>query len=363
MGCFLLLCAAPAQDQVLFQSGDLGYACFRIPALVAWDEGELFAFAEGRRGGCADFGDVDILMRRSTDGGRTWSPARVIVDNGDLQAGNATPVVDRMDPAHPGGRLLLFHNTGTASEHETRLGQGRRRGFVTASTDHGATWSAPRDLSDQVHFDRHGAHPDTDARTFAYAPGHALQLTTGPYAGRLFVPANHSLGPPQDDYHDYTTYGTWSDDHGATWHVSPDLGIPSSNEAMAAQVGDGSLLMLVRMQNRGDRRKLLARSHDGGAHWDTTWMAAALTTPMCQSTLLHWPATGTTYHVGPADTTARRDLALWSSQDGGWNWSRRGTIWPGSAAYADMAPVEGGLGVLYERNEYGEIAFARVPLE
>ena len=373
-----LLAARPfsAQESVLFQSGDLGYDCFRIPALVQWDAGELFAFAEGRRGGCADFGDVDILMRRSTDGGATWLPAQVVVDNGALQAGNATPVVDRLDPAHPDGRLLLFYNTGTASEYDTRMGQGRRHGFVTASADHGATWSAPVDLSAQVHFDRHSPRPEVDARTLAFAPGHALQLTRGPHAGRLFVPANHSLGPPQDDFRDYQAYGAYSDDHGATWNVSDDLGVPSSNEAMAAQVQDGTLLLLVRMQNRADRRKLLARSSDGGATWDTTWMAAALTTPMCQSALIHDPRSGTTWHLGPADTTSRSRLTLWASGNGGRDWQEHRIVWQESAAYSDLVLLQPtapdspsgvqkppAMGVLYERNDYREIVFDRLTLE
>ncbi|MEK9830646.1 MAG: sialidase family protein, partial [Schleiferiaceae bacterium] len=118
-----LLALTPAHgQQVLFAAGDLGYACFRIPAIVQWESGELYAFAEGRRENCADFGDVDILMRTSVDGGTTWSAPRVIVDNGEIQAGNATPILDRMDPAYPEGRLFLFYNTGTASEYDTRMG-------------------------------------------------------------------------------------------------------------------------------------------------------------------------------------------------------------------------------------------------
>lgn len=375
---FCTLATAPllAQERALFKGGDLGYDCFRIPALVTWGDGELFAFAEGRRGGCADFGDVDILMRHSTDGGVTWSPAQVVVDNGDLQAGNATPVVDRMDPAHPDGRLLLFYNTGTASEYDTRMGQGRRRGFMTASTDHGATWSTPVDLSPQVHMDRHSARPEVDARTLAFAPGHALQLQRGPHAGRLFVPANHSLGPPQEDFRDYQTYGAYSDDHGTTWRVSADLGVPSSNEAMAAELDDGTLLLLVRMQNASDRLKRLALSSDGGATWDTSWMAAALTTPVCQSALIHDAVRSTTWHLGPADTATRSQLTLWSSDNGGLHWTRHSVPWPESAAYSDMVllhhPATGGasrdrkpptLGVLYERNDYAEIVFDLLKVE
>lgn len=368
--CRLLVACSPllgtlgaaAQEQVLFESGDLGYACFRIPAMVTWGPGGLLAFAEGRMEGCADFGDVDILMRRSTDGGATWSAPVVVADNGNLQAGNATPILDELDPAYPGGRLFLFYNTGTASEYDTRMGQGRRRGFFITSTDRGATWSAPTDISGEIHFDRHSDRPEIDARTLAFAPGHGVQLKDGPSAGRLFVPANHSLGPPQDDFRDYTTYGAWSDDHGRTWHASTDLDIPSSNEAMATEV-NGTLLLNVRMQNRTDRRKRMASSTDGGSHWDSTWIAETLTTPVCQSSILHVEEMARTYHLGPADTVARRNLALWSSTDGGFGWVLGEIVFPGAAAYSDMAYLgQGRLAILYERDDYARIVFSTLPL-
>ena len=100
------------QSQPLFQSGDAGYTCFRIPAVITLSSTELVVFAEGRKDGCADFGDVDIVMRKSIDGGLTWSSIQVVVDEGQLQAGNATPILDRYDVNYPSGRLFLFYNTG-----------------------------------------------------------------------------------------------------------------------------------------------------------------------------------------------------------------------------------------------------------
>ena len=364
---FLWLLAVPSAwgQQVLFAAGDLGYACFRIPAIVAWSSNELFAFAEGRRENCADFGDVDILMRTSTDGGKNWSAPHVIVDNAQLQVGNATPIVDRLDPRYPGGRLFLFYNTGTASEYDTRMGLGRRRGFYTTSVDHGKTWSEPVDISSQVHMDVHSARPELDARTWAFAPGHGLQLAHGPYAGRLFVPANHSLGPPQTDFADYQTYGCYSDDHGATWQVSPELKVPSSNESMAAQSPDGQMLLTVRIQNQGTKRKLIARSLDGGKTWDSTWLASDLPTPMCQSSIcyIQGPERGAFYQVGPADTATRSQLTLWSSEDGGQLWQKEAVLYEGSSAYSDVVSLgDLELGVLFERDDYREIVFQRMRL-
>ena len=356
--------AVQAQPEPLFTSGQGGYTCYRIPALVSWGEGELFAFAEGRADNCADFGNVDILMRKSVDGGKTWTAARVVVDNGEFQAGNATPVLDKSDPRFPGGRLFLFYNTGTASEYDTRMGQGRRRAYYITSTDRGENWSQPTDISSQIHFDIHSDRPEVDARTLAFAPGHAMQFSSGPYKGRIFIPTNHSTGPPQEGFKDYQTYGAFSDDHGKTWQVSAELKVPSSNEAMAAQVAEDELLLLVRMQNSEYKRKLLARSRDGGASWDTKWLSDELTTPMCQSAILHCEDLAKTFHLGPADTTSRAHLTLWSSTDKGRSWQMEQEVFEGSAAYSDMVYLgDGRMGVFYERHDYGEMVFEEIILK
>jgi len=350
----VLLCSGvQAQERILFTSGDLGYECFRIPALVQWEGGELFAFAEGRKSNCADFGNVDILMRRSVDSGRTWSPVRVLVDNGDLQAGNSTPIIDRLDPRFPEGRLLLFYNTGTATEYDTRMGLGKRRGYVIASSDHGEHWSAPQEILSE--------NPDLDQRTWAFAPGHGMQFNEGIYAGRLFVPANRSVGGPKEGFRDYQAYGLYSDDHGKTWKESKDLGVMSSNESMGVPLGAESLLLTVRIQNKGVKRKQMAISRNGGERWDTTWLAPALTTPMCQSSLLSHQ--GQFYLLGPADTNARKQLTLWSSQDG-LKWKVAHELYLGSCAYSDMASFsDQGLYIFYERNDYTEIVFDRIIFE
>lgn len=355
-----------AQDNgVLFASGNNGYNCFRIPALVSFNSNNLVAFSEGRKDNCADFGDVDIVMCRSSDGGKTWNPIQIVVDNDTLQAGNPTPVIDWFDSAYPGGRLFLFYNTGTASEQDTRSGMGRRRAFYVTSADRGLTWSEATEISSQVHFDRFSDQPQIDARSLALAPGHAEQLKDGIHKGRLFIPANHSLGPPQEEFAEYRSYAMYSDNHGKSWSVSPDLDVPASNEAMAAHLGGDSLLLLVRMQDRKYERKLLARSIDAGNTWESHWIAQDLTTPMCQSALLNVADASFKglYHCGPAETNARKRLMLWHSKDGGLSWSIIREIWPGSAAYSDITYLGGGtIGVLYEREDYREIAFVKTQL-
>src|SRR3954470_18574775 len=102
----------------VFVSGNEGHKSYRIPALVTLPNGDLLAFCEGRVNGSGDFGDINIVMKKSTDHGNTWSHLQTIVDNTLLQAGNPAPVVDVTDPAWPKGRVFLFYNTGNNSEGE-----------------------------------------------------------------------------------------------------------------------------------------------------------------------------------------------------------------------------------------------------
>ncbi|MFJ7061032.1 hypothetical protein ACIQVA_25470 [Streptomyces microflavus] len=87
--------AVPAAVTTPFEAGTEGYRCFRIPALVTTPSGALPAFAEGRVATCGDIGHNDIVMRKSTDGGRSWGPLKVVAGAADEDAhGNPAPVVD-----------------------------------------------------------------------------------------------------------------------------------------------------------------------------------------------------------------------------------------------------------------------------
>lgn len=364
IGLFILLVCSSlsAQYQTLFQSGDLGYECFRIPAIVG-SGSKLYAFAEGRKGGCGDFGDVDILLRTSSDGGQSWTEPQVVVDNGSLQAGNPTPVIDLLNPEYPEGRLMLFYNTGTQSEWETRSGNGRRKAFYKFSSDLGLSWSEPIDISNEVHFDRFSTKEFKDARTFALGPGHAVQLAMSSKKGRIYLPANHSLGDPQENFADYRSYGIYSDDFGKTWEVSEDLPVPSSNEAMAVELPDNELLLLIRLQNNSDRSKMIARSLDNGTSWKEYHLVPELTSPVCQSSIIYSPESDDLYHLGPASTEKRENLTLWRSTDRGRSWKALDIVESSFAAYSDIIQLSNTeLGILYESEDYHKIIYKRIEI-
>lgn len=368
--CFFLLALLPgatllrAQTPIpVFPLHTDGYLCFRIPALLALPDGALIAFAEGRKYNCYDFGDVDIVCKKSRDGGKTWGPLRLLVDNDSLQAGNCAPVLDRLDPRFPNGRIFLFYNTGTASEQEVGQGRGLREVWYITSTDGGKTWSAPVNITAQTH--RPGSPPyrhSADWRGYANTPGHAIQLEEGPHRGRIYVAANHTEGPPKPAWGNCFSHGFYSDDHGDSFQLSESVPVPGSNEATAAELPNGGLLLNCRNQAGQPRRRIQAFSSDGGTSWDSCGYHPALIEPVCQGTLLRFAAGKRHWllFANPGSEKVRENLTLRRSTDSGRTWSEARIIVPGPAAYCDLAQLgRRHIGVLYEKGSDGGIFFVR----
>jgi sialidase-1 len=356
-------------QSAVFTSGTNNYASFRIPAIIKAPNGDLLAFCEGRVNNSGDFGNIDIVMKRSVDGGNSWSAIRVVVDADSLQAGNPAPVVDLLDPEHPGGRIFLFYNTGNNHEAEVRKGKGERKVVFVTSTDNGKTWGAPVDISAETH--RHGKAEDW--RSYANTPGHALQLERGKYKGRIYVAANHSEGAPKGNFEDYRAHGFYSDDHGKTFSLSKSVGFPGGNESTAAELSDGRLMMNSRNQ-RGDKRmRIVSVSEDGGNRWASSFFDSTLIDPVCQGSVLNigWKDNLAVLAFSNSATANRRDsLVVRVSLDEGVTWKYSLLIdhdpdkKKNHTAYSDLVLVnKKTLGVLYERNGYKEILFQTIQLK
>jgi sialidase-1 len=360
----------------VFVSGNEGHKSYRIPALVTLPNGDLLAFCEGRVNGSGDFGDINIVMKKSTDHGNTWSHLQTIVDNTLLQAGNPAPVVDVTDLAWPKGRVFLFYNTGNNSEGEVRKGNGLREVWYKTSTDGGLTWSQPVNITTQVHRPNQPAlnaayQFSEDWRAYANTPGHGAQFLTGRYKGRIYIAANHSYGNPQPRYRDGRAHGYYSDDHGKTFHLSEAVPAEGGNEATAAPISNGGLMMNVRNQVGSPRARIVAISRNGGERWDTTYFDQQLPDPVCEGSILQLgmkKGKAVLAFCNAADTVRRDNLTLRISDDDGQTWKKSFLIdkspdGKGSSftAYSDLSPVnKKQVGVLYERNNYAEIIFTTV---
>jgi sialidase-1 len=346
--------AQPEQSDV-FVSGSCGYHTYRIPALVTTTNGTVLAFCEGRRASSSDSGAVDLLLRRSFDGGRTWQPQQIVWTDKDNTCGNPTPVVDRVS-----GEiwLLMTWNRGTDTERAINSGTGAdtRRVFITGSTNDGLTWSASREITPAV--------KKPQWRWYATGPGNGIQLTRGPHTGRLVVPANHT------DYSDPAKHPSrahviYSDDHGRTWQIG-GVEDEMTNESTVVERADGSLLHNMRSYH-GKHRRAIATSTDGGASWSPVTLDPALIEPVCQASLLRfsWPESGKPGVVlfsNPA-STRRENLTVRLSYDDGATWPVSRVLNSGPSAYSCVAVLpDRAIGCLYERgtkSPYERITLAR----
>lgn len=344
----------------VFISGQEGYKSFRIPAIVKLKNGDLLAIGEGRVKGAADYGNVDIVMKRSRDKGRTWDSLVKLVDEGEWQAGNPAPVLDQKDPRYPQGRLFLFYNTGNNTEGEVRKGNGKREVWYKTSTDGGYTWTSPINISSQV--------KDSSWRSYANTPGHALQLIHGPYAGRIYVPGNHSAGAPKPRFEDYRSHGYYTDDHGEHFKLSESVPFDGSNEATAAEGLNGQLIMNMRNQKGDPRYRLVSLSNDGGLHWEKTYADSLLPDPVCEGAILNLRLKGKKWLAfsNAADVKERNNLSLRISRDGGISWYRSILIYHADkgndpSAYSDIVELDKKtIGVLFERDGYSSIEFRSI---
>jgi len=364
------------QEVAVFTSGTEGHKSYRIPAIIALKNKEILAFAEGRVNNSGDFGDINIVMKRSADKGKTWSPVKVLVNYASLQAGNPAPVVDMLDPEHPQGVVYLFYNTGNNHEGEVRKGNGLREVWYIKSTDQGKSWSDAVNITLQAHRPfQPTANPayqfKEDWRTYANTPGHAFQFQHGVYKGRIFVAANHTAGDPQAQYRDCNAHGFYSDDHGKTFKLSTNVDIPGSNETMAAELSDGRMMMSIRNQRGDIKQRILAYSSNGGASWDTAYFDAALPDPVCQGSIItlgYKKGKAIIASCNAADEKKRDNLTLRISYDEGKTWKKSIVVDKSAdenkrdwAAYSDLVILDKKtIGVFYERNGYAEIVFKTI---
>ncbi len=345
----------PPKPTVLFVSGESGYDTFRIPAVVRTPRGVLLAFCEGRRESSSDSGDIDLLLRRSFDEGRSWGPMRVIWDDGANTCGNPCPIVNTRDGTIV---LLMTRNDGSATQERITAGEAPpRAAWMTTSADDGETWTPPRDISAQA------VRPEW--RWYATGPGHGIQLDDG----RLVAPCDHSTGPTENDMHSHVIF---SDDGGANWSIGESL--PArTDESTVAQRLDGSLYLNMR-NYRGTNRRAVGISRDRGLTWPEFREEPSLLEPVCQASvlrLMHGARKSEDFLVFSNPASAKREnLSVRLSRDGGETWPHQLVLWPGPAAYSDLVELgDGRMACLFEygvQRPYetiGWVSFTLVDLE
>ncbi len=351
--------AEPALSEV-FVSGKDGYHTYRIPAMVVTTNKTVLAFCEGRKNSGADSGDIDLVLKRSTDGGATWSPQQLIWSDNTNTCGNPTPVVDQNTGVI---WLLMTWNSGADKEDKINYREARdtRRVFVSHSADDGLTWSPPEEITASVKKPEWG--------WYATGPGNGIQLSRGKYRGRLVIPANHSTSALRTNSATVPTFShvIYSDDHGKTWHLGGNEE-EKTNESAVAELSDGSLLHNMRSYHKQNRRAV-ATSKDGGMTWSPVRLDQTLIEPICQGSLVRgtWPEDGKSRLLFSNPASLKRDhLTVRVSYDEGATWATSKLIFEGPSAYSSLAMLpDKSVGCLFEcgkKKAYETISLAKFPL-
>jgi len=366
-----LPCLASLAEPVdVFVAGTEGYHTFRIPSLIRAHNGNLLAFAEGRRNSASDTGDIDLVMRRSTDNGRSWGPLELVWSDDDNTCGNPCPVVDART-----GSIWLFatHNLGQDRERDIVAGKavGTRMPWLLVSHDHGHSWSPAQQMEHLK---------DPFWGWYATGPGVGIQIENGPHAGRLVIPCVHSYPDPAGSIHDqpfeYGSHVVYSDDHGQTWQLG-GLVRPKTNECQVVELATppGRLLLNLRSYH-GLGRRAESTSDDGGLNWSAVTHHDDLIEPLCQASIIRhrWPdaaQAGLLVFANPASSQLRQRVRMTvrTSSDEGRSWSAGVLLHEAFSAYSSLVPLgPDTVGCLFERGatprrrSYELISFATVPL-
>jgi len=347
----------------LFISGTNGYHTYRIPALLVTKKETLLAFCEGRKKSRADSGDIDLLLKRSEDGGKTWSKQQVIWDDKANTCGNPCPVVDQQTGTI---WLLMTWNHGEDREAQIKQNSGRdtRRVWVSKSNDDGLTWSKPKEIT--------ATAKNPEWRWYATGPGVGIQLQKGPCKGRLVIPCDHSVVSP-DDPDGYNSHVIISDDHGKTWYIGGIIH-PKVNECQVVELADGTLMINMRNYDRSKTSRAIATSSDAGITWSKVTHDPALVEPICQASFLRYTLRSEhdknrLLFSNPARAKRgdRRNMTIRLSYDEGRTWPVSKMLYAGPSAYSCLAVLpHGDIACLYEaglKHPYEKIVFARFTLD
>lgn len=363
-----LVAAEPLLEKsAVFPPSWNGIARYRIPGLVVTPKGTVLAYAEARRNNSSDWGEIEIHLRRSTDGGKTWADSQHIAHHGARIEGNPRK-------AEGGEKEQTVNNPVAIVDRETGAIEflyciNYARCYSMRSTDDGLTWSQPVDIT--ASFEPFRAKYDW--KVIATGPGHGIQIKSG----RLVVPIWLAYGAVGD--HKPSAAGTlYSDDHGKTWQAG-DLCLPNEgdfgdpNETMITELSDGRVMLVSRSVSKANR-KLITTSADGATGWTTPIFHDQLWEPICMASIATHPSGvllfSNPHTLGrakdgqeiPAGRGKRENLCIKLSRDDGKTWPINKVLDPGKAAYSDLAILpDGTVLCLYEADT--SIDCARFNLE
>ena len=371
--------AAEPEKIDLFEADKGGYAIYRIPGVVVTKAGTVLAYCEARKTTRGDWGTIDILLRRSTDGGKTWDEPKKIADVPGPKEKNPVALAQKLankDDVTYNNPVMIADKSGAV---HLLFCLEYMRCFYARSDDDGKTWTAPTEITATA-FDP--LKKEYDWKVLATGPGHGIQLKSG----RLLVPVWLSLGTGGHAHRPSVVTTIYSDDMGKTWKpgeiaVPNTVGWVNPNESCVAELADGTVMMNTRSESK-DNRRLVTLSADGITKWGKPAFDAALAEPICMSSLLAVPgkkpvllfSNPDNLQKGGKDGTPgvgrdRKNVTVHLSEDDGKTWLAKRSVETGMSAYSDLALAKDGtVLLLYERAgekvaNYGRLTLARFALD
>ena len=330
----------------VFTSGLDGYPTYRIPSLVVAPDGSLIAIAEARTGDDPGFGGyIDLVYKRSTDNGLTWSPMQMLDSYPDVDgsSSNPTTVVD-------GDMIWVLYNRwepgyGTGN---SLPGTMNNQSWGRFSIDNGLTWSTAIDITTQ-------ARDYDNWRCSVFGPGGGIVDSNGRILIPTYMHTTDTISSP---------YALYSDNHGVTWQRGALLATVSANENQFVELSDGSILMDARPYPAPNR--WLSTSSDGGETWAPPSAGQVVPNVMASIARYTLESAGDdcnrilwTAPKGPA----RSNLVVRVSYDEGQTFVNEHLIASGPAAYSHVAILQDqSIGVFWERAGYQHLTFSRFDL-
>jgi len=348
--------AAPLlEKQDLFTVGeDPAYNIYHIPGVVVTAKGSVLAWCEARKrpSGVSDWDDIHILLRRSTDDGKTWSPPRSVASVAGPKEKN--PFALKMKNVDP--KDVTYNNPVLIADRDGTVHMlvclEYMRCFYQRSTDDGVTFSEPVEITQTFE----AFKKDYDWKVLATGPNHSIQLKNG----RLIVPVWLSTGTGGNAHRPSVTATIYSDDQGKSWKAG-DVAVPCTeewinpNETVALELNDGRVMLNVRSESKAHRR-LITTSKDGATGWTTPKFDDALLEPICMAGIVRYNHEGKNLVLfsnphnlakekgkeEPGKNRDRKNVSIKLSDDDALTWKVNKTLEAGPSTYSDIAVSQSG---------------------